>query len=96
MVNFGNRLRTLRTDAGLTQAELAEKLSITKSVVSYYELQKRTPSPEILVRLAKIFHVITDCLLGVDHKKMIDVSDLTEEDMHLLLVTIETLRKKNS
>ena len=37
----------------------------------------------------------TDYLLGLDHRKMVDVSDLTEEDMHLLLITIETLRKKN-
>ncbi len=96
MVNFGNRLKSLRTAAGYTQSELAQKLNITKSVVSYYELQERTPSPEVIVRIAKIFHVSTDYLLGVDNKKMIDVSDLTEDDLHLLLVTIETLRKKNS
>ena len=95
MVNFGEKLKTLRTDAGMTQTELAKRLSITKSVVSYYELQERTPSPDVLIQLADIFHVTTDYLLGIDHKKMIDVSDLSDEDMHFLLITIETLRKKN-
>ena len=95
MVNFGDKLKTLRTEAGMTQTELAKRLSITKSVVSYYELQERTPSPDVLIQLADIFHVTTDYLLGIDHKKMIDVSDLSDEDMHFLLVTIETLRKKN-
>lgn len=95
MVNFGEKLRALRTDAGMTQAELARRLSITKSVVSYYELSERTPSPDILIKLADIFHVTTDYLLGIDHKKVIDVSDLTDEDMRFILVTIETLRKKN-
>ncbi len=95
MVNFGDKLKTLRTEAGMTQTELAKRLSITKSVVSYYELQERTPSPSVLVQLADIFHVTTDYLLGIDHKKMIDVSDLSDEDMHFLLITIETLRKKN-
>lgn len=95
MVNFGDKLKTLRTDAGMTQTELAKRLSITKSVVSYYELQERTPSPDVLIQLADIFHVTTDYLLGIDHKKMIDVSDLSDEDMHFLLITIETLRKKN-
>ena len=95
MVNFGEKLKTLRTEAGMTQTELAKRLSITKSVVSYYELQERTPSPDVLIQLADIFHVTTDYLLGIDHKKMIDVSDLSDEDMHFILITIETLRKKN-
>lgn len=96
MVNFGDMLKNLRTNAGMTQTELANRLGITKSVVSYYELQERTPSPDVLIRLAGIFRVTTDYLLGIDHKKMIDVSDLTDEDIKFLLITIETLRKKNS
>ena len=96
MVDFGNKLRTLRTQAGMSQSELAKRLNITKSVVSYYELQERTPSSDVLVRLAGIFHVSTDFLLGINHKKMIDVSDLTDEDYQFLLLTVETLRKKNS
>lgn len=96
MVNFGDKLRTLRTEAGMTQTDLAKRLNITKSVVSYYELQERTPSPDVLIKLADIFHVSTDYLLGINHKKMIDVSDLSEEDIRFLLITIETLRKKNN
>ena len=95
MVNFGEKLRTLRTEAGMTQSDLAKRLNITKSVVSYYELQERTPSPDVLIQLANIFHVTTDYLLGVEHRKVIDVSDLSEDDMHFLLITIETLRRKN-
>ena len=96
MVNFGNKLRQLRTEAGMTQTDLAKRLNITKSVVSYYELSERTPSPDVLIQLADIFHVTTDYLLGINHKKMIDVSDLSEDDVHFLLITIETLRKKNN
>lgn len=95
MVDFGKKLKKLRLEAGLTQADLAKKMNITKAVVSYYELQERIPSPEVLIKLANIFHVSADYLLGIDHRKMIDVTDLSEDDMHLLLVTIETLRKKN-
>ncbi len=95
MVDFGEKLKTMRKEAGMTQKDLADRLGITKSVVSYYELQEKTPSPDVLIRLAGIFHVTTDYLLGLNHRKMIDVSDLSEEDMHFLLITIETLRKKN-
>lgn len=96
MVNFGDKLRALRTESGMTQTDLARRLNITKSVVSYYELQERTPSPDVLIKLADVFHVSTDYLLGINHKKMIDVSDLSDEDIRFLLITIETLRKKNN
>lgn len=98
MVDFGNILRELRLKSGLSQRELADKLGITKSMISYYELQERVPSPEILIKLAKFFHVTADYLLGIDWKaaKTLDVSDLDEEDIRLLEHTAEVLRKKNS
>ena len=95
MVNFGEKLKQLRTDAGMTQAELASRLNVANSVVSYYELHERTPSPEVLIKLSGIFHVTTDYLLGINHGKLLDVSDLSDDDMKFLLLTIETLRKKN-
>ena len=95
MVNFGKKLKQLRTDVGMTQAELASRLNVTNSVVSYYELRERTPSPEVLIKLSAIFHVTTDYLLDINHDKLLDVSDLSDDDMKFLLLTVETLRKKN-
>ena len=95
MVNFGKKLKSLRKEAGMTQTDLAKRLGITKSVVSYYERQERNPSPDVLIQLTDIFHVTADYMLGITHKKMIDVSDLSEEDMRFLLITIETLRRKS-
>lgn len=94
MVDFGAKLKGLRKQAGMTQQELATKLGITKSVVSYYELSERTPSPEVLKDLAIIFRVSADYLLGIERTKTIDVSDLSDDEIKLLLVTIETLRNK--
>ncbi|MBQ7389558.1 MAG: helix-turn-helix transcriptional regulator [Clostridia bacterium] len=96
MVDFGAKLKDLRKQAGMTQQQLADKLGITKSVVSYYELSERTPSPEVLKELALIFRVSADYLLGIDRTKTIDVSDLSDDDVKLLLITIETLRNKNN
>lgn len=95
MVDFGQRLKELRKTNGLTQQQLADKLGITKSVVSYYELSERCPSPEIIIKLADIFHTTTDCLLGVSEKiNTVDISDLTNEEQQLVYMLIETLRKK--
>lgn len=94
MVNFGERLHSLRTQAGMTQTELAKRLGITKSVVSYYERLERSPSPDVLIQLADIFRVTTDYLLGITHKKTIDVTELDEEDMKYLLYTVEFLKTR--
>ncbi len=96
MVDFGNILRKLRLQERLTQQQLAAKLGVTKSVVSYYELQERYPSPEILIKLAAIFHVTTDYLLGLDHKEAIDLSGLDEDDIATVKQLVSTLRKKHN
>ena len=96
MVNFGERLKKLRKQAGYTQKQLAEKIWVTKTSISYYELSERTPSPEILVKLAVAFHVTTDYLLGLEEeRRYLDVSDLSEEDIALLEHMASTLRKKS-
>lgn len=93
MVDFGETLKKLRQKAGLTQKQLAERLWISKATVSYYEQSLRCPSPEILVKLSKIFHVSTDFLLGIEDKKQtLDVTDLSEEDIKLLEEIITRLR----
>ena len=95
MVDFGKKLKELRLQAGLTQKQLADRIGVTKSVVSYYELQERQPSPDMLVKLAGVFHVTTDFLLGIDNQKMLDISDLDDEDISLIQHTISVLRNKN-
>lgn len=97
MVDFGGILKELRLQAGMTQKDLASMVGVTKSVISYYELAERSPSPEILIKLAKIFHVSTDYLLGIDTKStpMLDMSGLDEEDIALLRHVADTLRRKN-
>ena len=95
MVDFGNVLKKLRLQERLTQQQLADRLGVTKSVVSYYELQARYPSPEVLVKLAAIFHVTTDYLLGLETREIIDLSGLDDEDIATVKQMVTVLRKKN-
>ncbi len=93
--NFGEILKDLRKRAGLTQEQLGEQIGKSKSVVSFYELRERSPSPAILVKLASVFHVSTDYLPGVDPSRRLDVSELSEEDITVITLMIDLLRKKN-
>lgn len=95
MVGFGEKIKKLRMQAGMTQQQLANQLGITKSVVSYYELQERYPSPEILIKLAVTFHVTTDYLLGLESRNMLDVTGISDKDLAAVTAIIESLKLKN-
>ncbi|WP_337563757.1 S24 family peptidase [Megasphaera sp.] len=60
----GKRLKMLREEKGLTQKDLAEKLSLTPKAISFYELGSREPSGDALIRMAHILGTTTDYLLG--------------------------------
>ena len=63
---FCNRLRALRGYHNLTQRQIAQSLSIDRSTYAYYETGKTHPDFETLTRIAKMFGVSTDYLLGMD------------------------------
>ncbi|MBR1765016.1 MAG: helix-turn-helix transcriptional regulator [Ruminococcus sp.] len=95
MVDFGSRLKELRKQSGLTQEQLAARIGVTKSVISFYELRERSPSPEVLAKLSYIFHVSTDYLLGIERGRTIDVSDLDDEDIKAVQQIVHRLSAKN-
>lgn len=93
MVEFGNRLRRLRKERKLTQKELAGRIGVKNSVISFYEVGDRTPSLEVLVKLSKALHVSTDVLLGLDKSETVDVAGLSEKDKQYIRYLIDRLRK---
>ena len=61
---FGIRLRLLRCLAGLTQAQLGEKLNVTAGTLGMYEQGRRMPSLSTIVEISEMFEVSCDFLLG--------------------------------
>ena len=93
MVDFGNVLKTIRLKENMTQAQLARKLGLTRSVISAYETGLRLPSYDILIHIAKIYNVSTDYLLGLEHKQEIDLSGLSQDEVNALLNLINAMKK---
>lgn len=91
---FNNKLRELRKGSGLTQKQLSERLGVAKSVVSYYEQGSRFPSYDVLIKIARIFHVTTDYLLGIEHNRVIDVTGLNDKQVQVLNDFIDVLLDK--
>jgi transcriptional regulator with XRE-family HTH domain len=94
-VNFGDKLKKLRTGQKLSQRELADRIGVAKSVISYYESGDRYPSYDVLVKMAHLFHVTTDYLLDIDKVRTVDVSNLTEQQIDVIVQMIKLLENNN-
>ncbi|MFB0637471.1 helix-turn-helix domain-containing protein [Bacillus rugosus] len=66
---LSDRLVELRKSKKLTQQGLADKLKITRSSLSQYEIGNRQPDYETLKKIADFFEVTTDYLLGYSNTK---------------------------
>ena len=78
MSKFSEKLSQLRRQAGLTQAEMARRLGISKSAVSMYECGNREPELELLQAMADLFGVGVDALLGREDPLVNGDPELTE------------------
>lgn len=73
----GDRLRKLREDKHLKTDEVADMLGISRSGYAYYEIGKRTPTIENIVKLANFYRVSTDYILGASDMGDNEVSKKT-------------------
>lgn len=99
MVELGQKLRELRQELGMTQLQVANRIGVTSSIVSAYENDVRQPSYTALIKLATLFHVSTDYLLGVTEtrenqsKNVISLDGLTPTKRSLVIQLINTLKE---
>ena len=92
MNDIGKKIKQLRIEKGLTQSQLANRLMLTRSIISAYEASTRTPSLDILIKLAYIFNVSTDYLLGLKSAKNIDISSLTPSQSEIIMKLMEEFK----
>ena len=94
MVEFSQRLKQLRKDKHLTQAQVAKRIGVTASMVSSYETDIRLPSYEAMVRIADVFGVTVDYLLCRQPRRFLDISELNEEEAAVVCSMVELLKRK--
>ena len=61
---FGNILKELRLERGISQRKLGEDLGVVNQTVSFWESGSREPDLDTIVKIATYFEVTIDFLLG--------------------------------
>ncbi len=88
---LNENIKQLRIAHGMNQVAFAKLLGVSKQCVSNWENDNVQPSIEMLLRLADIFHVSTDYLLGRETTELLDVSGLTPEQRGHISLLINDL-----
>lgn len=70
---IGEKIKNLRIERDMTQSELAAVLGVSSASVGLWEINKRQPDIAILVKIAKVFNVTTDYLLGYNTENEIKI-----------------------
>lgn len=84
---FGERLKMIRKQAGLSQKLLASQLYVSQQSVWKWEMNESSPNPETIAKIAEIFDVSTDYLLGrTDQKEKppMENEELSRAEMELV------------
>ncbi|MGM9670751.1 MAG: helix-turn-helix domain-containing protein [Oscillospiraceae bacterium] len=80
----GEIIKSLRETAKFSQAELARRLDVSRSSVNAWEMGLSMPTAQYLVALAKIFHVSTDYLLGVEPDMRLVLDGYSQQEVELV------------
>lgn len=81
-MSLGTRLKFLRQRRGYTHQELAEMLGLGIRQIARYESEENEPTADILARMARVFEVSTDYLLGLtdNPNPHLQTEDLTPKE----------------
>lgn len=99
MNKMGLRIKELREKTGMTQTQLAEKLGVSKSVISAYEKGIRNPSHKVLQLIAEIFgaSILSFYEKGYfpNEAVTINITDLKPEQQKIIFSLINEFKKCN-
>ena len=89
-----DKIKLLREKQGITQAQLAKKLGITRSGVNAWEMGITIPSTQYIIELAFFFKVSTDYLLDMPQTQTISVAGLTDREIASLIEIVACYKEK--
>ena len=104
-MSFGSKLKALRLEHNMTQAELAKKINLSKANVSKYEADLVEPNLDTLAMISGLFDVSINYLLGLSDNQSVpekiqplinSYSDLNEYELKKVIEYIDFLKSKRN
>ena len=89
---LNEKIKLLRNQRNITQVELARHLSVSKQAVSNWENDNIHPSIDMLVKIAGFFSVSTDYLLGLENKRYLEITGLSDLKITHIQQIIDDMR----
>lgn len=99
-MDIGSKITELRKQHGLSQTELAKQLNASRTIIGNYERNENTPSIDMILKLAKVFNVSLDYLVGEGQlanydkevlKRIEDIEQLDKETQNKLFFLIDNI-----
>ena len=95
LLMLSDRIKQLRESNSLTQAELARRLSLSRSAINAWEMGLSVPTSQYIVELSKLFNVSSDYILGINDTVTLSVSGLTDEQIDAVSTIVKCFQKSN-
>lgn len=96
MYDLGYRIKSIRTQRGMAQNELAKRINKSKSAVCGYESEAQVPPLEVLVSIASVLNVSLDYLVGFEREEPISLANLTSQQKRIVGLILEEFSKSTN
>lgn len=94
MYELCDRIAAFRNNLGITQAELAKKLNISRSAVNSWEMGTSTPQLKHVIEMAEIFHTTLDGMVTSSERVTVDITDLDTKEQQIIFNMVDCLKTK--
>lgn len=91
--NLCQQIVNKRLEFGMSQAELARRLDVSRSSVNAWELGFATPQLKHVIEMARIFGTTVDSMLNLSEDVTINISDLNEDERRVVFNLVDCLKK---
>lgn len=97
ILNLDERLYSSRMNCNLSRKQVAELVRVSESLIGLYENGNRQPSLDTLIKLANLYKVSTDYLLGCEQSQYatLSLSGLSNSQIQALTLTANCFRELN-
>ncbi|MCH5204033.1 MAG: helix-turn-helix transcriptional regulator [Oscillospiraceae bacterium] len=88
-----NRIVELRNKFGITQADLARRLGISRSAVNSWEMGLSIPQLKHVIEMARIFNTTVDGMLNTSEQVVVNITELSEKEQQVIFNMVDCLKK---